>query len=226
MYHANARLTVHGRALLVSRVVFDRRPVAHVAKELGVSRQCAHRWVKRFDAGGWPALVDRSSRPHRSPRRTPVAVEDRIVSERLSSRRGPDWLAAELGVAARTVTRVLRRREIPRLVECDPLTGEVIRASRRTAVRYERARPGELVHVDVKKIGKIPDGGGWRATAAENAPAASEAWAMTMSTPRSMTTHGWPLPRSSPTRKAPPAPASSPAPQRSSPPTASTASTA
>jgi transposase InsO family protein len=163
VYHANARLTVHGRALLVSRVVFDRRPVAHVAKELGVSRQCAHRWVKRFDAGGWPALVDRSSRPHRSPRRTPVAVEDRIVSERLSSRRGPDWLAAELGVAARTVTRVLRRREIPRLVECDPLTGEVIRASRRTAVRYERARPGELVHVDVKKIGKIPDGGGWRA---------------------------------------------------------------
>jgi hypothetical protein len=75
--HANARLTVHGRALLVRRVRFERQPVAHVAKELSVSRQCAHRWVTRFDAGGWAALVERSSRPHRSPRRNPAAVRGR-----------------------------------------------------------------------------------------------------------------------------------------------------
>ena len=64
---------------------------------------------------------------------------------------------------ARTVSRILRRHEVPRLRRCDPMTGEVIRASKTTAVRYERDRPGELVHMDVKKIGRIPDGGGWRA---------------------------------------------------------------
>jgi hypothetical protein len=137
--------------------------VAHVAKELGVSRQCAHRWVRRFDAEGWDGLHDRSSRPHRSPGRTPAVEEARIVAERESSRRGPDWIAAELGVPARTVTRVLRRHHVPRLAECDPLTGQRIRATRHTTTRYERSRPGELVHLDVKKIGRIPDGGGWRA---------------------------------------------------------------
>ena len=68
-----------------------------------------------------------------------------------------------MGVAARTITRILRRHDVARLAACDPLTGAVIRASKSTAVRYERARPGELVHMDVKKIGRIPDGGGWRA---------------------------------------------------------------
>ena len=70
MAHANARLTVHGRALLVRRVVTEGRPAAHVAAELGVSRQCAYRWVARFRAEGPAGLLDRSSRPHRSPRRT------------------------------------------------------------------------------------------------------------------------------------------------------------
>lgn len=78
-------------------------------------------------------------------------------------RRGPDWIGAELGVPARTVSRILHRHRVPRLVALDPITGQVIRASKVTAVRYERARPGELVHMDVKKLGKIPDGGGWRA---------------------------------------------------------------
>ena len=64
---------------------------------------------------------------------------------------------------ARTVSRILRRHGVPYLRECDPMTGEVIRASKPTAVRYERDRPGELVHMDVKKLGRIPDGGGWRA---------------------------------------------------------------
>lgn len=163
MAHANARLTFHGRCLLVRRVREDGRPVAHVAKELGVSRQCAHRWVRRFDELGVAGLQDRSSRPHHCPTRTPARLEAKVVACRRRERRGQDWIAAELGVPARTVSRILRRHGLPRLAECDPLTGQVIRASKTTAVRYERPAPGDLVHVDVKKIGRIPDGGGWRA---------------------------------------------------------------
>jgi len=136
---------------------------AHAAKAMGVSRQCAHRWVERFDAEGESGLVDRSSRPRSSPRRTTAAVEAAIVAARVEHRRGQDWIGPELGVPARTVSRVLRRHHVPYLRCLDPPTGEVIRTSKTTAVRYERDRPGELVHVDVKKIGKIPDGGGWRA---------------------------------------------------------------
>jgi transposase InsO family protein len=138
-------------------------PVAHVAKAMGISRQCAHRWVARFDAEGDAGLHDRCSRPHTMPARTPVDVEARIVAARLEHRRGQDWLGPELGVPARTVSRVLRRHDLPRLCTLDPLTGQAVRATRHTTKRYERERPGELIHVDVKKIGKIPDGGGWRA---------------------------------------------------------------
>jgi transposase InsO family protein len=138
-------------------------PIAHVAKAMGISRQCASRWVARFDAQGAAGLVDRSSRPHSMPTRTAEVVERRVVAARAEHRRGPDWLGPELGVAPRTVTRILRRHQVPRLCECDPLTGDVIRSSKTTAVRYERDRPGQLVHMDVKKIGRIPDGGGWRA---------------------------------------------------------------
>lgn len=162
MSHRNARLTVHGRRLLVHRVR-EGAPVAHVAKAMGISRQCAHRWVNRYDAEGDAGLVDRSSRPHHSPTRTSTDVEDQVLAARREHRRGQDWIGPELGVPPRTVSRILRRHQVPRLVECDPLTGEVIRASKTTAVRYERDRPGELVHMDVKKIGRIPDGGGWRA---------------------------------------------------------------
>jgi transposase InsO family protein len=161
--HRNARLTFHGRRLLVERVVVEGQAVAHVAKAMGVSRQCGHRWVARFRTGGLAALQDRSSRPHSTPTRTSDAVEQAVVAARLEHRRGQDWLGPELGVPARTVSRILRRHDLPRLGELDPLTGTIIRASKTTAVRYERARPGELVHMDVKKIGRIPDGGGWRA---------------------------------------------------------------
>ena len=161
--HRNARLNLHGRLLLVDRIRRQGWAVAHAAKAQGVSRQCAHRWIRRFDAEGVDGLADRSSRPRRCPTRTPAATEQRVLTLRRSERRGPDWLGAELGVPPRTVSRILRRHHVPRLVECDPLTGEVIRASKSTAVRYERDRPGELVHMDVKKIGKIPDGGGWKA---------------------------------------------------------------
>jgi transposase InsO family protein len=90
-------------------------------------------------------------------------VEQAVLALRAAERRGQDWIGPELGVPARTVSRILRRHQVPLLRECDPLTGQVIRSSKTTAVRYERDRPGELVHMDVKKIGKIPDGGGWRA---------------------------------------------------------------
>jgi transposase InsO family protein len=161
--HRNARLTPHGRLLLVRRVIDDRRPVAHVAKELGVSRQCAHRWVARFFAEGEPGLLDRSSRPHRSPTRTSAAIEEAVVELRRRHRRGQDWLGPELGLPARTVSRVLRRHQVPYLHECDPLTGEVIRATRHTYLRYERDHPGDLTHMDVKKMGRIPPGGGHKA---------------------------------------------------------------
>jgi transposase InsO family protein len=161
-------LTFHGRLLLVERVCQQRRPVAHVAKELGVSRQCAHRWVARYRSEGEAGLADRSSCPHHHPRRTPAAVEARVIQARRAHRRGQDWLGPELAVPARTVARILRRHQMPYLRECDPLTGQIIRASKATAVRYERDRPGELVHMDVKKLGRINDGGGWKAHGREH----------------------------------------------------------
>lgn len=138
-------------------------PVAHVAKAMGVSRKCAYHWLRRFDLEGEVGLHDRSSRPHRMPTKTSADVEAVVLQARVEHRRGQDWLGPELGVPARTVGRILRRHDVPRLASCDPMTGEVIRASKTTAVRYERDRPGELVHMDVKKIGRIPAGGGWRA---------------------------------------------------------------
>ena len=163
MSHRNARLTMHGRLLLVDRVCQQRWPVAHAAKAMGISRQCAHRWVNRYRSFGEAGLADRSSRPRHSPTRTPAKTEQQVLALRRVERRGQDWLGPELGVAPRTVSRILARHQVPRLVECDPLTGQVIRASKTTTIRYERDRPGELVHMDVKKIGRIPDGGGWRA---------------------------------------------------------------
>src|SRR4051794_6625357 len=138
-------------------------PQAHIAKAMGISRRCVKKWLDRYAAEGEAGLEDRSSRPHTSPARTPVEVEAEIVSLRRRERRGPEWNGAELGVPARTVSRVLARHRVPHLCALDPMTGEVIRASKATAVRYERDRPGELVHMDVKKIGRIPAGGGWRA---------------------------------------------------------------
>jgi transposase InsO family protein len=136
---------------------------AHIASAMGISRKCVHKWIGRFDAEGQLGLLDRSSRPRTMPTRTSARVEARIVALRRSQRNGPDTIGAELGVPARTVSRVLARHGIPPLRSCDPMTGQLIRASKTTAVRYERDRPGELVHMDVKKLGRIPDGGGWRA---------------------------------------------------------------
>jgi len=168
--HANARLTFHGRCLLIERIVSDRRPVSHVAKEMGISRQAAHRWVARFRAEGVPGLHDRSSRPHRMPRLTPVEVETAVVAARRELRQGRDRIAEATGVPARTVSAILARHRLPPIAVLDPVTGAVIRASKATEHRYERAAPGDLVHVDVKKLGRIRDGGGWRALGREVAP--------------------------------------------------------
>lgn len=168
MPHANTRLTVHGRALLIERVIRDGRPVSHVAKELGISRQCAHRWINRHRAEGAPGLRNRSSRPRSCPRKTSTRREAAVVVARLLHRTGPLRIAASTGVPARTVSRILARYDLPPLSWLDPLTGHTIRASRATANRYERERPGELVHIDVKKLGRIPDGGGWRADPAQS----------------------------------------------------------
>jgi transposase InsO family protein len=160
--HGNARTTVHGRKLIIARHAAGWKQ-AHIAAAMGISRKCVGTWIARFVAEGEAGLADRSSRPHSSPTRTLAEVEDRIIELRARERRGPDWLGAELGVPARTVSRVLARRGAPRLAALDPMTGAVIRSSKQTATRYERSRPGELVHMDVKKLGRIPDGGGWRA---------------------------------------------------------------
>jgi transposase InsO family protein len=153
--HGNARLTPVGRRTLIERIGGG-RPVAHVAAEMGISRATAYKWLSRFGGEGWAGLVDRSSRPHRCPHRTPRRVERRIEVLRRSRKLGPVRIGGILEVAPSTVHRVLVRLGLNRLAWIDRPTGRVIR-------RIETTRPGELVHVDVKKLGRIPPGGGWRA---------------------------------------------------------------
>ncbi|WP_327737398.1 IS481 family transposase [Streptomyces nojiriensis] len=155
MSHRNARLTVFGRRLLVERVRSG-RPVAHVAAEMGISRATAHKWVRRWRTEGNAGLHDRSSRPRTTPHRTPPSIEAQVCDLRQSRKLGPARIGPILGLPASTVHRILVRHNLHRLAWLDRPTGEPIR-------RYERARPGELVHVDIKKLGNIPHGGGWRA---------------------------------------------------------------
>jgi transposase InsO family protein len=152
--HANARLTPIGRLTLCLRIE-DGRPVAHVAPEMGISRATGYKWWKRYCEEGVDGLTDRSSRPHRCPHRTPATTEAQIAELRSVLKLGPARIGYRLGVAPSTVHRVLVRIGLNRLSWMDRPTGRVIR-------RYERERPGELVHVDIKKLGKIPDGGGWK----------------------------------------------------------------
>lgn len=162
MSHANARLAPAGRLILVQRIQSG-RAIAHVAAEMGVSRTTACRWWHRFCEAGIAGLQDRSSVARSHPQRTGACVETRVRIMRALTRRGPVFIAGKLGMHASTVGRVLRRHQTPLLRELDPVTGTVIRASRRSAQRYEHEHPGSLVHIDVKKLGRIPDGGGWRA---------------------------------------------------------------
>ena len=161
MSHPNARLTPHGRRVLVERILAGYR-VADVAAQLGCSRTCAYKWLARYRTEGTSGLVDRTSRPHHTPHRIDRALEQAILGLRRTMRRGAEQIAGELGICAATVGRVLRRNHMPHLSMLDALTGIPIRRGPATRVRYERERPGELVHIDVKKLGRIPDGGGWR----------------------------------------------------------------
>ena len=130
---------------------------------MGVSRTTAWRWWRRFQAEGRPGLVDRPSVARSHPRRSSPCVETRVRIARMLARRGPVWIGHRLGLPASPVGRILTRHHAPALRQCDPLTGQLIRASRRSANRYEHPYPGSLVHIDVKKLGRIPDGGGWKA---------------------------------------------------------------
>jgi transposase InsO family protein len=152
--HRRAKLTVRGRQLLVDRVIEQRWSVAAASEAQGISRATAHTWLRRFHAEGPAGLQDRTSRPHRMPARISGERERAILERREQTLEGPHRIGWALGEAQSTVHRVLRRNGVPRLADLDRPT--------RTVVRYERERAGELVHVDVKKQAKIPDGGGWR----------------------------------------------------------------
>lgn len=137
--HQNARLTVWGRGAIVRRVLEAQEPDAVVATAPHISRRTVTKWVQRYLAAGSAGLVDRSSRPRRSPTATPPAVVRRIVALGHRRRTGPE-IADELGRPRATVGRILRRLGLGRL-----------RAPRPAAVRYQRAHPGKLLHVDLKR---------------------------------------------------------------------------
>jgi len=158
--HRNARLTVHARLLIVQRYRAG-WPQARIAEQLGVSRGTVGKWIDRYEAEGLAGLEDRCSRPHHSPRRTSPEVEAQVLALRHDRHRGAVFLAGELGLVASTVGRILARHQVPTLASIDPITGKPVR-QRRGGPRYERRRPGELLHVDVKKLGRVPEGGGWR----------------------------------------------------------------
>ena len=161
MSHANARTNVFARRLIVERVAAG-WPPAHVAEQLGISRATVYKWLRRYAEGGDPALADRSSRPIRMPHRTSHRVEQKVLTARRRRKRGAVVLAAELDLNPSTVGRILARHQVPHLDAIDPITGEAVRSSRRSSHRYEHRTPGAMVHVDVKKLGRIPSGGGWR----------------------------------------------------------------
>ena len=154
MAHPSARLSVFSRQLLVKRVLVDGWPVATVAEQLGISRATGYKWVRRYRADGLAGIEDRSSRPHRSPRRSSAEVTAAIIRARTRRRYGPARLAPITGHPRSTIYGILRRAGLNRLRDTDRVTG--------APLRYVACHPGALVHQDHKKLGRVPDGGGWR----------------------------------------------------------------
>lgn len=155
MSHRNAPLSETGRLRLARCVVEDGWTLRRAAERFQVAVTTAQRWAARYREFGPPGMADRSSRPHRSPNQTPSRTERRIIKVRVIRRWGPARIGYLLGLHPSTVHRVLARYGVARLRWLDRPTGRVIRRIESTAV-------GDLVHVDVKKVGKIPAGGGWR----------------------------------------------------------------
>ena len=156
MSHPNAFLSPRGRLQLAKCVVDDGWSLRRAAERFQVSVPTAARWAGRYRELGETAMEDRSSRPLSSPGRTPQRQERRIIALRLNRRWGPARIAYLLGLHPSTVYKVLSRYRLAKLAWLDRATGKVIR-------RYEHPTPGSLVHIDVKKLGRIPDGGGHRA---------------------------------------------------------------
>ena len=156
MSHTNAFLTPRGRLQLAQCVVDQCWSLRRAAERFQVSVPTAARWAQRYREHGQDGMEDRSSRPHHSPRRTATRTERRIIAIRVNRRWGPARIGYLLGLHPSTVHRVLSRYRLAKLTWLDRGTGRVIR-------RYEHARPGDLIHVDIKKLGRIPDGGGHRA---------------------------------------------------------------
>jgi transposase InsO family protein len=153
--HANAALTPRARFRLAQLVIDHGWSPARAAERYDVSWRTAKKWADRYEAEGPAGMVDRSSRPLHQPNRTPAPVVRKIVHLRWKQRLGPIQIGDRLGVPASTVHAVLVRCRLNRLSHIDRATGEPIR-------RYEHEHPGDLLHMDVKKLGRVPDGGGWR----------------------------------------------------------------
>ena len=155
MSHRNAPLSETGRLRLARCVAEDGWSLRRAAERFQVAATTAARWASRYRELGPAGMVDRSSRPHHSPNQTPTRTERRIIKVRVLRRWGPARIGYLLGIHPSTVHRVLTRYGLAKLRWLDRPTGRVIR-------RIHTSRCGELVHVDVKKLGKIPAGGGWR----------------------------------------------------------------
>jgi transposase InsO family protein len=154
--HPNAPLTVEGRRRMVRCVTDDGWTVEATAQRFQIDAKTVRKWRDRWLAEGDSGLWDRSSRPHRSPNRTPRQLHRRVLELRRQRRWGADHIAFEVGLAASTVQGILNQAGVGRLDRGDRAT------SREPVRRYQRENPGELIHVDVKKLAGIPPGGGWR----------------------------------------------------------------
>jgi transposase-like protein len=216
--HRNAPLTPEGRLRLCLRIL-DGWTVVAAAESMNVSRQCAHKWWRRYQTEGIAGLEDRSSRSHSCPHRTAARLERRIVALRRSRKLGPARLGGIVGVPASTVHRILVRHGVSRLRWMDRATGRPVR-------HIETHRCGELVHIDVKKLAGCMPAVATRGWDGHPRPsdAAEPAAATPTSIPPSMPTPGSPT-ASSPARRTPPtASRSSLGPSPGSPPKASPSS--